>query len=484
MDPADGFRTEHDSMGEVAVPEWALWGAQTQRAVDNFPVSGRPVPARLVRALAAIKAEAARVNAASPEVDAVDQRLGDAIAAAAERVAAGELDDHFPVDVFQTGSGTSTNMNANEVIARLASQALGEAGAVHPNDHVNASQSSNDVFPSAIQLAALDGVVHDLVPALEHLAAALRSKAGEVMGVVKAGRTHLMDAVPVTLGQELGGHATQVEHAADRLRGTLAPLGALPVGGTAVGTGINAPGGFGAAVAARLAARTGLDVTEAADHFAAQAAPDALVAVSAQLRGAAVALVKVANDVRWMASGPRTGLAEIRLPDLQPGSSIMPGKVNPVLCEAVTQVGAQVLGNDAAVAFAGSQGAFELNVYLPVVARNVLESIDLLSAVSRLFADRCVAGIVADEERCRSYAETSPAIATSLNPYLGYERTAELIKESLATGTPIRALVQATGLLTAEQLDQALDALALTGVARDGDVAGPGPADEGSAGGG
>ena len=464
VDPKGGttFRIEHDSMGEVRVPEAALWGAQTQRAVENFPISGRPIEPSLIRALALIKAEAAAENAARPEVGSVDDRVGAAIEAAAAEVAAGEHDDQFPVDVFQTGSGTSSNMNANEVIARLAGVRLGDGGSVHPNDQVNASQSSNDVFPSAIQIAAVEGLVHRLVPALDHLAETLRAKSQEWSEVVKSGRTHLMDAVPVTLGQEVGGYATQVTQASQRLAATAGRLGALPLGGSAVGTGINTPAGFGGSVTARLAARTGLDLSEADDHFAAQGAPDALVELSAQMRGAAVALVKIANDIRWLASGPRTGLAEIRLPDLQPGSSIMPGKVNPVLCEAVTQVGAQVMGNDAAVAFAGSQGNLELNVYLPLMARNVLESLDLLTNVSRLFADRCVAGMEADVERCRANAEASPSIATSLNPYLGYERTAGLIKESLATGTPIRELVAATGELTDDQLDAALDALALT----------------------
>jgi len=460
------FRTEHDSMGEMSVPAHAHWGAQTQRAVENFPISGRPIAPALIRALALVKAEAAAVNAESDEVEAVDQRVGAAIRMAADEVAEGRLDEHFPVDVFQTGSGTSSNMNANEVIARLASEHLGEPAAVHPNDHVNASQSSNDVFPTAIQIATAEGVTRDLVPALAQLADALRAKAAEFSTVVKSGRTHLMDAVPVTLGQEFGGYATQVEQAVERLVGTVPRVAAIPLGGTAVGTGINAPRGFGGAVAVRLAERTGLPITEAANHFAAQAAPDALVEVSSQLRGAAVALTKIANDIRWMASGPRTGLAEIHLPDLQPGSSIMPGKVNPVLCEAVTQVCAQVIGNDAAVAFAGSQGNLELNVYLPLIARNLLESITLLGNVSRLFADRCVAGITADVERCRTYAETSPSIATSLNPYLGYERTAALIKQSLATGASIRSLVEATGELSPEQIDAALDALALTSIDR------------------
>lgn len=462
MSTEGAFRIEHDTMGEVRVPADARWGAQTQRAVDNFPVSGRSVHPRLVRALALVKAEAAEVNAGRRDVPAVGKQVGAAIAAAALEVAGGAHLDQFPVDVFQTGSGTSSNMNANEVIAHLAAERLGEPGSVHPNDQVNASQSSNDVFPTAIQVAAALALSEDLLPALGHLAATLRRQARRHAKVVKAGRTHLMDAVPVTLGQELGGYATQVEQARDRLAGVLTRLGDLPIGGTAVGTGLNAPRGFGSAVARRLANRTGLPFREARDHLAAQAAPDSLVECSGQLRGAAVALIKVANDLRWMASGPRTGLAEIHLPDLQPGSSIMPGKVNPVLCEAVTQVGAQVIGNDAAVGFAGSQGNFELNVYLPVIARNVLESIELLANVSVLFADRCVAGIEVDVERCRTNAESSPAIATSLNPFIGYERTAALIKESARTGTPLRELVATETDLTEEGLDRALDALALT----------------------
>ena len=464
MAAAEGFRTEHDSMGEVQVPAAALWGAQTQRAVENFPISGRPIDRRLIRALALIKAEAAVVNAKSREVPAVDDKLGDAIRKAAEVVATGAHDQQFPVDVFQTGSGTSSNMNANEVIARLASLSLGATGKakVSPNDHVNASQSSNDVFPSAIHLAATEAVVTELIPALEHLAAALRAKADEFTDVVKAGRTHLMDAVPITLGQEFDGYATQVAQSVRRLRSTLPRLGELPIGGTAVGTGLNAPAGFGADVVKRLAKRTGLPLTEATDHVAAQSSRDGLVEASGQVRTAAVALIKIANDLRWMASGPATGLAEIHLPDLQPGSSIMPGKVNPVLCEAVTQVGAQVMGNDAAVAFSGSQGNFELNVFMPVMARNLLESIELLANVSRIFADRCVAGITADVERCRANAESSPAIATSLNPFLGYERTAALIKESQRTGVPIRELVIASGEVGEEDLDRALDVAALT----------------------
>jgi fumarate hydratase class II len=351
-------------------------------------------------------------------------------------------------------------MNMNEVIANLASERLGRP--VHPNDEVNASQSSNDVFPSAIHLAAVRETTVELLPALEHLASTLRAKAEETAEVVKAGRTHLMDATPVTLGQELSGYAAQVEGAADRIRAALPRVGQLPLGGTAVGTGLNAPAGFGAEVAAKLGSDMGLPLSEAPDHFAAQGARDELVGLSGDLRVLAVALVKIANDIRWMASGPRTGLAEIRLPDLQPGSSIMPGKVNPVMAEAVTQVCAQVVGNDAAIAFAGSQGNFELNVYLPVMARNLLESIRLLAAVTRLFADRCVAGIEADEERCRAYAEATPQAATALNPILGYERVAELVKESATTGKSIRTLAVEHGLVPETEIDAVLDLLKLT----------------------
>jgi fumarate hydratase, class II len=444
-------------MGEVRVPAWARWGAQTQRAVENFPVSGRPIDRSLVAALAQIKGAAAAVNA---ELGVVDPDMATAIGSAAEEIVDGKWDDHFPIDVFQTGSGTSSNMNANEVLASLASERLGRP--VHPNDHVNASQSSNDVFPSAIHLAAAQQVAGDLLPATEHLANMLAAKAEVFADVVKSGRTHLMDATPVTLGQELGGYATQVRQSGERIAATLPRVGELPLGGTAVGTGLNCPPGFAAGVVARLASETGLPLTEAADHFAAQGARDALVELSGQLRTLAVALVKIANDLRWMASGPRTGLAEIRLPDLQPGSSIMPGKVNPVIPEAVTQVAAQVIGNDATVGFAGSQGNFELNVYLPVLARNVLESIRLLANVSRLFADRCIAGIEADVERCRAYAESSPSLGTSLNPYIGYEAAAEIVKESVRTGRSVRDIVVERGLLTDEQLDQALDVLGMT----------------------
>jgi fumarate hydratase class II len=453
----DGFRVEHDTMGEVRVPAAARWGAQTQRAVENFPVSGRPVEVELIHALGAIKAAAAEVNA---ELGVLPADVASAIAAAAEEVAAGRWDAEFPVDTFQTGSGTSTNMNANEVVAHLAAERLGRA--VHPNDEVNASQSSNDVFPTAIHVAAATSARRDLLPALDHLAGVLDEQAQANATVVKAGRTHLMDATPVTLGQELGGYAAQVGQAADRIATAVDRVGEVPLGGTATGTGLNAPAGFARAVLARLTADLGYPLHEADDHFAAQGARDALVSLSGELRALAAALLKIANDLRWMASGPRTGLAEVHLPDLQPGSSIMPGKVNPVIPEAVSQVVAQVYGNDVAVAFAGSQGNFELNVYLPVMARNLLESIRLLASVSRLFADRCVAGLEADVDRCRTYAEATPQAATALNRLLGYEKVAELVKAAAATGRSIRELVLEEGLVPAEELDEALDLLRLT----------------------
>jgi len=454
---ADDFRVEHDTMGDVRVPWAARWGAQTQRAVDNFPVSGRTVEPELIHALGAIKAAAAEVNA---ELGVIEADVAAAIAAAGEEVAEGRWDDQFPVDTFQTGSGTSTNMNANEVIANLAGERLGRP--VHPNDEVNASQSSNDVFPTAIHIAAATATTRDLLPALDHLAGVLDEQASANATVVKAGRTHLMDATPVTLGQELGGYAAQVSQAAERIAAALVRVGEVPLGGTATGTGLNAPPTFARSVLAKLTERLGLDLHEAHDHFAAQGARDALVSLSGELRALAAALLKIANDIRWMASGPNTGLAEIHLPDLQPGSSIMPGKVNPVIPEAVSQVAVQVYGNDAAVAMAGSQGNFELNVYLPVMARNVLESIRLLATVSRLFADRCLAGLEADVERCRAYAEATPQAAAALNRLLGYDKVAELVKESTATGKTIRTLVLEQGLLDEEELDEALDLLRLT----------------------
>ena len=450
-------RVEHDSLGEVAVPADAVWGAQTQRAVENFQISGERVPADLIWALALIKGAAATENG---RLGVIDLDMAEAIAAAAGEVTAGRWADQFPIDVFQTGSGTSTNMNVNEVLAHLAAGRLGRS--VHPNDHVNASQSSNDVFPSAMHLAALSGVVDDLIPALESLAAALRDKAGELAEVVKAGRTHLMDATPVTLGQEFAGYATAVEHGVERLRGSLDRVGELALGGTAVGTGINAPPGFAAAVVARLAEGLGLPLREARDHFEAQGGRDALVELSGGLRTIAVSLVKIANDLRLMNSGPSAGLAEIHLPDLQPGSSIMPGKVNPVIPEVVVQVAAQVIGNDAAVAFAGASGNFELNVALPVMARNLLESIRLLASASRALGDRCVRGLRADVDRCRRYAESSPAIVTALAPHLGYEVAAEVVKEAARSHRTLREVVVGQGLMSPDEVDRALDVVAMT----------------------
>lgn len=456
------YRIEHDSMGEVRVPATAKWRAQTQRAVENFPVSGQRLERAHIEALARIKGAAAKVNA---QLGVVDKEVAEAIQEAAAEVAGGRWDEHFPVDVFQTGSGTSSNMNTNEVIATLAGERLGRD--VHPNDHVNASQSSNDVFPSSIHIAATAAVTHDLIPALEHLAASLSRKSEEFADVVKSGRTHLMDATPVTLGQEFGGYAAQVRYGVERLKSSLPRLAELPLGGTAVGTGINTPPGFSAAVIQEIAQVTGLPLTEARDHFEAQGARDGIVETSGQLRTIAVGLTKIANDLRWMSSGPRTGLAEIRLPDLQPGSSIMPGKVNPVVPEAVLMVAAQVVGNDATIATAGAAGNFELNVMLPVIAKNVLESIRLLANVSRLLADRTVDGITADRERTREYAESSPSVVTPLNKYIGYEEAAKVAKKSLAERKTIREVVLEGGYvergdLTLEQLDEALDVLRMT----------------------
>ncbi|MER7945931.1 class II fumarate hydratase [Streptomyces sp. NPDC096079] len=464
MNEADGYRIEHDSMGEVRVPAHAKWRAQTQRAVENFPVSGQRLERAHIEALARIKAAAARVNA---QLGVIDEDRAEAIASAADEVAGGRWDEHFPVDVFQTGSGTSSNMNTNEVIATLATERLPEGREVHPNDHVNASQSSNDVFPSSIHIAATGAVTRDLIPALDHLAASLERKSAEFATVVKSGRTHLMDATPVTLGQEFGGYAAQVRYGAERLRAALPRLAELPLGGTAVGTGINTPAGFSAAVIAEVAHATGLPLTEARDHFEAQGARDALVETSGQLRTVAVSLTKIANDLRWMASGPRTGLAEINLPDLQPGSSIMPGKVNPVIPEAVLMVAAQVTGNDTTVAVAGAAGNFELNVMLPVMAKNLLESVRLLANASRLLADRTVDGITANVERAREYAESSPSVVTPLNKYIGYEEAAKVAKKSLAERKTIREVVLESGYvergdLTVAQLDEALDVLRMT----------------------
>ena len=461
-EPDEGFRMEHDSMGEVRVPAGAKWRAQTQRAVENFPISGMPVDRRLIQALAQIKAAVARVKGAE---GIIGRDLAEAIARAADEVAEGGYVDQFPIDVFQTGSGTSSNMNMNEVLATVAAERLGRP--IHPNDDVNHPLSSNDMFPAAIHVAATAGIVNELIPAFEHLAASLERKRDEFAGLVKAGRTHLMDATPVTLGQEFGGYAAQVRLGVERLRSTLPRVAELPLGGTAVGTGINAPPGFGGRVTAELSAATGLPVTEARDHFEAQGARDGLVELSGQLRTIAVSLTKIANDLRMMGSGPRAGLAEIHLPDLQPGSSIMPGKVNPVLPEAVLMVSAQVIGNDAAIAWGGASGNFELNTMLPVLGRNILESIRLLANVSRLFADRCIDGITADEERMREYAESSPSIVTPLNAYIGYEEAAVVAKQALAEGKTIRQVVVERGYvrdgqLTEAQLDEALDVLRMT----------------------
>ncbi len=455
-------RTEHDSMGDVEVPADALWGAQTARAVDNFPISGQPVPAGVVHALALLKAAAAEVNA---DLGVVDADLARAIAAAAGEVAEGEHDDQFPIDVFQTGSGTSTNMNVNEVVARIAHLATGQA--VHPNDHVNAGQSSNDTFPSALRIAATLAVHRDLAPGLAHLEKALRAKEKQFVDVVKAGRTHLMDAVPVTLGQEFGGYARQVELGAERVLAAARATAELPLGGTAAGTGLNAAPGFAAAVIDRVSSQTGVAFREAADHFEAQSAQDAVVELSGALKVVAVSLTKICNDLRWMSSGPRSGLGEIHLPDLQPGSSIMPGKVNPVLPEATLMACTQVIGNDTTITMAGASGAFELNVMLPVMARNILESASLLATTSRLLADRCIDGIEADVDRARDLAEGSPSIVTPLNRYIGYEAAAAVAKQSIKERRSIREVVierghVATGELTEAQLDQALDVLAMT----------------------
>ncbi|MGO3325790.1 class II fumarate hydratase [Gordonia sp. (in: high G+C Gram-positive bacteria)] len=459
------YRIEHDTMGEVRVPAAALWRAQTQRAVENFPISFRPLERTQIRALGLLKAATATVN---KDLGLLDAGKADAIVSAAREIADGEHDDQFPIDVFQTGSGTSSNMNANEVIASIAAKAGTD---VHPNDDVNMSQSSNDTFPTATHVAATEAVVRELVPSLARLHETLTAKATEWESVVKSGRTHLMDAVPVTLGQEFGGYARQVQAGIERLQSTLPRVGELPIGGTAVGTGLNAPEGFGSRVVAELVALTGVDeLSLATDNFEAQAARDGLVELSGQLKTIAVSLTKIANDVRWMGSGPLTGLGEIALPDLQPGSSIMPGKVNPVLPEAVTQVAAQVIGNDAAVTWGGGNGAFELNVYIPMMARNVLESVKLLANVSRLFAARCIEGLQAHEERLRTLAESSPSIVTPLNSAIGYEEAAAVAKQALREGTTIRQTVIDRGLigdkLSEEELDRRLDVLKMANVDR------------------
>ncbi|MBB3036041.1 class II fumarate hydratase [Hoyosella altamirensis] len=457
------YRIEHDTMGEVRVPVDALWRAQTQRAVENFPISGRPLERTQIRAMGLLKAACAQVN---KDLGLLPAAQADAIVAAAHEIAEGKHDDQFPIDVFQTGSGTSSNMNSNEVIASIAAK---NGVTVHPNDHVNMSQSSNDTFPTATHLAATESAVTALIPALEYLHTALADRAAEWKNVVKSGRTHLMDAVPVTLGQEFGGYARQIEAGIERVKATLPRLGELPIGGTAVGSGLNAPEGFGGKVVEELKKTTGLeDLRESLDHFEAQAARDGLVEASGALKTIAVSLTKIANDIRWMGSGPLTGLGELQLPDLQPGSSIMPGKVNPVLPEAVTQVAAQVIGNDAAVTWGGGNGAFELNVYIPMMARNVLESFTLLANVSRLFADKCIIGLVANADRLRELAESSPSIVTPLNSAIGYEEAAAVAKEALKEKKTIRQTVLDRGYvpekLSEEELDKRLDVLAMAKV--------------------
>ena len=459
------YRIEHDTMGEVKVPKDALWRAQTQRAVENFPISGRGLEAQQIRALGLLKAACAQVN---KDLGNLDAEKADAIIAAAKEIADGKHNDEFPIDVFQTGSGTSSNMNTNEVIASIAKSNGVE---VHPNDHVNMGQSSNDTFPTATHVAATEAAANDLIPALKVLHESLDKKAKEWHEVVKSGRTHLMDATPVTLGQEFSGYARQIELGIERVQNTLEHLGELAIGGTAVGTGINTPAEFGGKVTEELKKLTGVEqLSEAKNHFEAQANRDGLVEFSGAMRSVAVSLYKIANDIRLMGSGPLAGLAEIHLPDLQPGSSIMPGKVNPVLCETATQVSAQVIGNDAAVAFAGTQGQFELNVFIPVMARNVLESARLLANTARQFATRLVDGIEPNEERMRTLAESSPSIVTPLNSAIGYENAAKIAKHAVKEGITIRQATIDLGFvgedLSEEEMDKRLDVLSMANTDR------------------
>ena len=456
------YRIEHDTMGEVRVPKDALYAAQTQRAVENFPISGDPLEPAQIVALARIKKAAALAN---KDLGTLDGAIADAIARAADRIIAGEFADQFPIDVYQTGSGTSTNMNMNEVLATLATRDLGST--VHPNDHVNASQSSNDVFPTAVHIAVTQELIDDLIPALDHLAVALEAKAEEWREVVKSGRTHLMDATPVTLGQEFGGYARQMRLGIERVQAVLPRVAEVPLGGTAVGTGINTPAGFPQKVLELIVADTELPITEAKDHFEAQANRDGLVEASGALRTIAVSLTKINNDIRWMGSGPNTGLGELHIPDLQPGSSIMPGKVNPVVPEATLMVCARVIGNDATVAWAGASGSFELNVAIPVMGTAVLESISLLANAARLLADKTIDGLVADVDRAAAYAGMSPSIVTPLNKLIGYEAAAKIAKHSVANGITVREAVIDLGYvergeLTIEQLDEKLDLLSMT----------------------
>ncbi|MGO1285433.1 MAG: class II fumarate hydratase [Brachybacterium sp.] len=457
----DGYRIEHDTMGEVRVPAAALYRAQTQRAVENFPISGQGLEPAHIHALAQVKKAAARANSA---LGVLDADIADAIVAAADAVIAGEHDDQFPVDTYQTGSGTSSNMNMNEVLATLATNAGVET---HPNDHVNCSQSSNDVFPTSVHVAVTQGVVEKLLPALDHLAVSLETKAKAWKNVVKAGRTHLMDATPVTLGQEFGGYAASIRYGIERVEAALPRTAEVPQGGTAVGTGINTPIGFPQKVIANLVEQTELPLTEARDHFEAQSNRDGLVEMSGALRTIAVSVTKICNDLRWMGSGPNTGLGEIAIPDLQPGSSIMPGKVNPVIPEAVLMVCAKIVGNDAAIAWGGAQGSFELNVQIPLMGTSLLESIRLLANASTVLADKTVDGLVANEEKARFYAEASPSIVTPLNKLIGYESAAKIAKHAVAERISVREAVVALGFvergeLTEAQLDEALDVLSMT----------------------
>lgn len=460
------YRIEHDTMGEVRVPKNALYRAQTQRAVENFPISGTTLEREHIKALAQVKKAAATAN---EELGVLDTQRAQAIRDAADAVASGEYDADFPIDVFQTGSGTSSNMNTNEVLATLASRTLESAGVeVHPNDHVNASQSSNDVFPTSVHVAVTNALINDLKPAMDVLATSLEKKAAEFKDVVKSGRTHLMDATPVTLGQEFGGWAAQVRYGIERIDASLPRVAEVPLGGTAVGTGINTPDGFSARVIELLSEETGLPLTEARNHFEAQANRDGLVEASGQLRNIAYSYMKIMNDIRWMGSGPNTGLGELHIPDLQPGSSIMPGKVNPVICEATIQVAAQVIGNDTTVALSSTNGAFELNVGIPVMAANLLESIRLLANASRVAAEKMVDGLQANEERCRFLAEASPSIVTPLNKAIGYEAAAKIAKHAVANKVTVREATIELGYvdgekLTEEQLDKALDVTTMTG---------------------
>ncbi len=455
----DGYRIEKDSLGEVRVPADALYGAQTQRAVENFPISGQRFGRGFIQALGLLKKAAALTNG---ELGNLERKIAEAIAVAAEEVAIGELDGEFVVDIYQTGSGTSTNMNANEVVARRANQILGEDGSVHPNDHVNFGQSSNDVIPSAIHIAARVAMERELIPSLVHLRDALSEKARAFDHVVKSGRTHLMDATPVRLGQQFGGYAHQLTKGIERVRRASEELAELALGGTAVGTGINTHPEFAPRVIALVSGELDLDFIEAENHFEAQAAKDAAVNAAGALNTIATSYFKIADDIRWLASGPTSGISEILIPAVQPGSSIMPGKVNPVICEAMMMVAARVMGNHTTVTIAGQRGNFELNVMMPVLALALLESITLLSNVARTFADRCVKGIEANEPRAKELLEKNPSIATALNPYIGYEAAAEVAKEAAKAGLSVRDVVEEKGLLKPEEINEALDVRGMT----------------------